>query len=229
MAKSSVSKLVPKVPPLPSVPGMSRRQQFSASTKKTLVEVAERLFTEHGYASTSLDAIVAGAEVTKGALYHHFSGKQALYEVVFEKVEAATAQSIDAAMRESKDPWEQARAGLRTFLEAVQQPTYRRIVVQEGPAVLGYQRYREQEERSTFTVVEDIVAAVLRAGDRNVDDEMVATFARLFFGAMSAAGESVTEASDPEDAAERIELAVTYLLTGVQTLAKQGVKVEDMR
>ena len=229
MAKSSVSKLVPKVPPLPSVPGMSRRQQFSASTKKTLVEVAERLFTEHGYASTSLDAIVAGAEVTKGALYHHFSGKQALYEVVFEKVEAATAQSIDAAMRETKDPWEQARAGLRTFLEAVQQPTYRRIVVQEGPAVLGYQRYREQEERSTFTVVEDIVAAVLRAGDRRVDDEMVATFARLFFGAMSAAGESVTEASDPEDAAERIELAVTYLLTGVQTLAKQGVKVEDMR
>ncbi|MFE6648381.1 TetR/AcrR family transcriptional regulator [Nocardioides sp. NPDC057772] len=229
MAKSSVSKLVPKVPPLPSVPGMSRRQQFSASTKKTLVEVAEKLFTEHGYASTSLDAIVAGAEVTKGALYHHFSGKQALYEVVFEKVEAATAQSIDAAMRESKDPWEQARAGLRTFLEAVQQPTYRRIVVQEGPAVLGYQRYREQEERSTFTVVEDIVAAVLRAGDRTVDDEMVATFARLFFGAMSAAGESVTEASNPEDAAERIELAVTYLLTGVQTLAQQGVKVEDMR
>nr|WP_206444436.1 TetR/AcrR family transcriptional regulator [Nocardioides sp. KC13] len=208
---------------------MSRRQQFSASTKKTLVEVAEKLFTEHGYASTSLDAIVAGAEVTKGALYHHFSGKQALYEVVFEKVEAATAQSIDAAMRETKDPWEQARAGLRTFLEAVQQPTYRRIVVQEGPAVLGYQRYREQEERSTFTVVEDIVAAVLRAGDRTVDGEMVATFARLFFGAMSAAGESVAEASNPEEAAERVELAVTYLLTGVQTLAQQGVKVEDMR
>ncbi|WP_338144275.1 TetR/AcrR family transcriptional regulator [Nocardioides turkmenicus] len=229
MPKSSVSKLVPKVPPLPSVPGMSRRQQFSASTKKTLVEVAEKLFTEHGYASTSLDAIVAGAEVTKGALYHHFSGKQALYEVVFEKVEAATAQSIDAAMRETKDPWEQARAGLRTFLEAVQQPTYRRIVVQEGPAVLGYQRYREQEERSTFTVVEDIVAAVLRAGDRTVDGEMVATFARLFFGAMSAAGESVAEASNPEEAAERVELAVTYLLTGVQTLAQQGVKVEDMR
>ncbi|NGN95369.1 TetR/AcrR family transcriptional regulator [Nocardioides sp. KC13] len=224
-----MSKLVPKVPPLPSVPGMSRRQQFSASTKKTLVEVAEKLFTEHGYASTSLDAIVAGAEVTKGALYHHFSGKQALYEVVFEKVEAATAQSIDAAMRETKDPWEQARAGLRTFLEAVQQPTYRRIVVQEGPAVLGYQRYREQEERSTFTVVEDIVAAVLRAGDRTVDGEMVATFARLFFGAMSAAGESVAEASNPEEAAERVELAVTYLLTGVQTLAQQGVKVEDMR
>ena len=229
MAKSSVSKLVPKVPPLPSVPGMSRRQQFSASTKRALVEVAEQLFTEHGYASTSLDAIVAGAEVTKGALYHHFSGKQALFEVVFEKVESTTAQNIDAAMRELKDPWEQARAGLRTFLKAVQEPTYRRIVVQEGPAVLGYERYREQEERSTFTVVKDIVAAVLREGDRSVNDEMVATFARLFFGAMSAAGESVTEAGDPEEAAERVELAVAYLLTGVQTLAQQGVKVENMR
>lgn len=226
VVKSSVSKLVPKVP---SVPGTGRRAGYSQSTKRALIEVAEELFTDNGYANASLDNIVAGARVTKGALYHHFSGKQALYEVVFEKVEAATAQSIDAAMRETKDPWEQARAGLRTFLEAVQQPSYRRIVVQEGPAVLGYQRYREQEERSTFTVVEDIVAAVLRAGDRTVDDEMVATFARLFFGAMSAAGESVTEASDPEDAAERIELAVTYLLTGVQTLAKQGVRVEDMR
>ena len=55
----------------------SRRQQYSASTKRALVDVAEELFTEHGYAATSLDAIVAGAQVTKGALYHHFSGKQA--------------------------------------------------------------------------------------------------------------------------------------------------------
>ena len=56
-------------------------------SKRALVEVAEGLFTEHGYANTSLDAIVAGARVTKGALYHHFSGKQALFEAVFERVE----------------------------------------------------------------------------------------------------------------------------------------------
>ena len=69
------------------MPGTSRRQQYSASTKRALVDVAEELFTEHGYAATSLDAIVAGAQVTKGALYHHFSGKQALFEAVFERVE----------------------------------------------------------------------------------------------------------------------------------------------
>ncbi len=82
MSKSTVSKLKPLVPGV--VPGTSRRQQYSASTKRALVDVAEELFTESGYAATSLDAIVAGARVTKGALYHHFSGKQALFEAVFD-------------------------------------------------------------------------------------------------------------------------------------------------
>src|SRR6188768_3525703 len=90
----SVTRLVPKVP---AVPGASRRQQYSASTKRALVEIAEGLFTEHGYANTSLDQIVAGARVTKGALYHHFSGKQALFEAVFERVEADAAREIAAA------------------------------------------------------------------------------------------------------------------------------------
>ena len=80
------------MPKVPSVPGASRRQQYSASTKRALVDVAEELFTEHGYATTSLDAIVAGARVTKGALYHHFSGKQALFEAVFERVETDASQ-----------------------------------------------------------------------------------------------------------------------------------------
>ena len=78
----------------PRCPGASRRQQYSASTKRALVDVAEELFTEHGYAATSLDAIVAGARVTKGALYHHFSGKQALFEAVFERVETDAARTI---------------------------------------------------------------------------------------------------------------------------------------
>ena len=99
MAKSSVSKLVPKVPTLPSVPGTGRRAAYSASTQRALVDVAEVLFTDHGYANTSLDAIVAGAQVTKGALYHHFSGKQALFEAVFERVEAESSKSIQKAIK----------------------------------------------------------------------------------------------------------------------------------
>src|SRR6478735_12538626 len=181
MSKSSVSKLVPKVP---GVPGASRRQQYSASTKRALVDVAEQLFTESGYAATSLDAIVAGARVTKGALYHHFSGKQALFEAVFERVEDDAARAIQKALKGHRDPWEKATAGLRAFLTVVQEPTYRRIVIQEGPAVLGYERFREQEERSTLGIVQDIVRSVLESSTYRLEDAMVETFSRIFFGAM---------------------------------------------
>src|SRR3954466_1844783 len=145
MSKPSVSKLVPRVPGV-TVPGGSRRQQYSATTKRALVDVAEGLFTENGYAATSLDSIVAGADVTKGALYHHFSGKQALFESVFERVEDDASRAIQTALKGHRDPWEKATAGLRAFLTVVQEARYRRIVIQEGPAVLGYERFRDQEE-----------------------------------------------------------------------------------
>ncbi|WP_435745581.1 TetR/AcrR family transcriptional regulator [Nocardioides sp. SYSU DS0663] len=221
--KPSVSKLVPKVPGVPAVPGASRRQQYSASTKRALVDVAEELFTEHGYAATSLDAIVAGARVTKGALYHHFSGKQALFEAVFERVEADASRAIQKALRGQRDPWEKALAGLRAFLTVVQEPRYRRIVIQEGPSVLGYERFREQEERSTFANVIDIVRSVINAGTWELEEDMLQTFGRIFFGAMSSAGESVSSAEDPVAAAQRVETAITFILQGFQALADAGV------
>ena len=105
---------------------LTRRKRYSASTRRALIDVAEALFTEHGYAATSLDAIVAGADVTKGALYHHFSGKQALFEAVFERVEAQASEAIARAAEAHQDPWDRAQAGLRAFLDAVQEPGYRR-------------------------------------------------------------------------------------------------------
>jgi AcrR family transcriptional regulator len=222
MSKSSVSKLVPRVP---GVTGTSRRQQYSASTKRALVDVAEGLFTANGYAATSLDSIVAGADVTKGALYHHFSGKQALFEAVFARVEDDAARAIQDALEGHRDPWEKATAGLRAFLTVVQEPTYRRIVIQEGPAVLGYERYREQEERSTFANVLEIVRSVLDAGQWDLDEALQQTFARIFFGAMSSAGESVSSAPDPVVAATNVETAIGFILAGFRALAESGAEL----
>ncbi|HET7532805.1 MAG TPA: TetR/AcrR family transcriptional regulator [Nocardioidaceae bacterium] len=205
---------------LRKVPGASRRQQYSASTKRALVEVATELFTQQGYAGTSLDAIVAGAKVTKGALYHHFSGKQALFEAVFEKVEADASKSIGKAIRTTRDPWEKAVLGLRQFLEIVQQPAYSRVVIQEGPVVLGYERYREQEERSTFGIVQEIVSSVLRSYD--LEPSMVETFSRVFFGAMSAAGAAVSSAEDTKRASAEVEAAIAFILAGLRQQAESG-------
>jgi AcrR family transcriptional regulator len=195
-----------------------RRAEYSATTKRALVEVARELFTEQGYAGTSLDAIVAGADVTKGALYHHFAGKQALFEAVFERVEQHASRAIHDRIKNEKDPWEKARAGLRAFLEVVRDPTYRRVVIQDGPAVLGYERFREQEERSTYANVLVIVTSVLSTGEWDLEPAMQRTFATIFFGAMSAAGESVSLAEDPEAAGDRVEAAIGIILDGLQAL-----------
>lgn len=205
---------------LRKVPRTSRRQEYSASTKRALTDVAAELFTARGYAGTSLDEIVAGARVTKGALYHHFSGKQALFEAVFEAVEAEAARSIRKAVRDNTDPWEKAMSGLRAFLTVVQQPAYRRIVIQEGPAVLGYERFREQEERSTFGIVQEIVASVLAAYE--LAPSMVETFSRVFFGAMSAAGAAVSTAEDAPQASAEVEAAIGFILAGLQQRAESG-------
>ena len=200
MTKSTRARL----PEVAHAPGASRRAQYSASTRRALVDVAETLYTEHGSA-----------------------GKQALFEAVFEKVESAGAGQIQAALKGHRDPWEKATAGLRAFLEVVRQPSYSRIVVQDGPSVLGYQRFREQEERSTFAYVLDIVRAVLGAGDWKVDAELERTFARIFFGAMSSAGSTVSTADDADTEAERVELAIGFILSGLRALSEQGVELPD--
>jgi AcrR family transcriptional regulator len=212
---------------IPKVAGVSRRQQYSASTKRALVDVATRLFTEQGYAATSLDQIVAGARVTKGALYHHFSGKQAVFEAVFEKIESDASARIRKALRGSRDPWEKALIGLRAFLAIVQDPAYQRVVIQEGPAILGYERFREQEERSSYGLVQDMVRDVLRDSTYDLSDDMLETFTRIFFGAMSAAGESVSSAADTKLAVARVETAIAFILTGLRTLADSGVELPD--
>jgi AcrR family transcriptional regulator len=204
----------------------TRRQQYSASTKRALVDVARQHFATEGYAGTSLDTIVAGARVTKGALYHHFSGKQAVFEAVFEDVESDAARQITAALKGTRDPWLKAMAGLQAFLEVVQEPTYQRIVIQEGPAILGYERFREQEERSTFANVLEIVRSVLAAGQWDLDETLTQTFARIFFGAMSSAGESVSGAEDPLVAATNVETAIGFILAGFRVLAENGVDLE---
>jgi AcrR family transcriptional regulator len=224
-SRSPAEKIRATLPKVPKVPSVSRRAQYSASTKRALVDEALKLFTDQGYAATSLDAIVTAARVTKGALYHHFTGKQAVFEAVFERIEADASTQIRNALKKSKDPWDKALIGLRAFLQIVQDSSYQRVVIQEGPAVLGYERFREQEERSTFAIVVNIVRDVLSAGTWELDDEMLETFSRIFFGALSSAGEAVSDSQDPGAASARVETAMGFLIAGIRNLVVAGVEL----
>lgn len=198
----------------------TRRQEYSLTTRRALLDSAATLFAERGYAGTSLDEVVAAAKVTKGALYHHYSGKQAVFEAVLEQVEADAVEKIAARVHEERDPWHKALVGVQSFLDICQEQSYRRIVMQEGPVALGYDRWREIEERNTFGLVRDIVRVVLQQYD--VDESILETFSRLFFGAMSTAGMSVSQSDTPEKVSQEVQTVIALMLAGLRQLAETG-------
>src|SRR4051812_37834366 len=110
-------------------PVKSRREAYSEATKAALLEEATRLFAEHGYAATSLEQIASATRVTRGAVYHHFASKQALFEAVLEGQERRAIEEVAAAAT-AADPWDAALLALDAFLDRCCDPTYGRLVWQ---------------------------------------------------------------------------------------------------
>src|SRR3954471_24173919 len=105
----------------------SRRELYSESTRAALLETASAMFVERGYAQTSLDDIATATQVTRGAVYHHFESKRALFEVVFIDLEKQMVERVLAAASAHDDPWAAAMAGLGTFLDCCEQAVYGRL------------------------------------------------------------------------------------------------------
>lgn len=190
------------------------RADHSAVTKQSLVDRAQELFGTRGYAYTSLDDIVTAANVTKGALYHHFSGKKELFEAVFDQVVDQSTQRITAAVDDHEGRETRTSVGLRTFLAICREATYRRVVVEDGPAVLGAQIH-VTETRSGFDTVTTLVRQILEPGWR-VDSDMVRMMGRCLYAAMTSAGAAVAFSSDPDAEVERSEQAIRLLLQSMR-------------
>jgi AcrR family transcriptional regulator len=105
------------------------RARQAEATRQLLVSVARDLFTEHGYAGTSVADIIQGAGVTRGALYHHFAGKEALFRAVHDAVQADAMSRVVTARLAVQEPWAAVRAGLSAYLDACLEPAFRRIVM----------------------------------------------------------------------------------------------------
>lgn len=203
----------------------SRRQDYSSSTKRALLDNATDLFTRHGYAGTSLDEVVAAARVTKGALYHHFPSKLALFESVFLRCQETSQKQINKSLRQSKDPWERATIGLKTFLDICQEPAYRRICIQEGPVALGHERWLEAEREFSFGLVFTIVTDLVK--DIGGAEELIETFAHLFYGAIQSAGNYVADSADAETASTEVQTVIAAILAGLRLLPTLPLQAGD--
>jgi len=142
--------------------------EYSESTRHALVDSAVDLFTKRGYAATSLDEVAKRARVTKGALYHHFSGKQALFEAAFDAVESRVMTRLAEIVVGPGDPWERAMNGIQQYIKICLDPAYQRIVVHEAPVVMGWERWREAEDHFS----EQLIRLVVRRID-GMDHESV--------------------------------------------------------
>lgn len=198
----------------------TRRQDYSSSTKRALLDNAASLFTAHGYAGTSLDEVVAAARVTKGALYHHFPSKLALFESVFLRIQEETAREVQKRINSSKDPWERAQIGLAAFLEVCREPQFRRICMQEGPVALGHERWSDAERAATLGLVKDTVDDLL--ADLGGAEDLTDAFAAIFYGAIRSASEYVADADDADHAAEQVQASINAILLGMRSLPALG-------
>ena len=136
---------------------MSRQAARSEATRAKLVAAGRELFAKRGYAGVGTEEIVRRARVTRGALYHHFPSKLALFESVFDRLQEKTTREIEKKISRSKDPWERAQVGLQAFLEVCREPHFRRICLQEGPVALGHERWTEAERAASLGIVQRTV------------------------------------------------------------------------
>jgi AcrR family transcriptional regulator len=179
------------------MPGVkSRRELYSAATRAALLGEATALFAERGYAGTSLEDVASASQVTRGAVYHHFASKQALFEAVLDRQEARVTADVMAAAASAADPWDAAMLALDTYLTHCCDPVYGRLVWLEGPAALGWHRWRETEKDHSYGLVERFIRALVDGG--YLRDSAFDSLVRFSFWMLGGAGLAVAEAP-PED------------------------------
>lgn len=182
-------------------------------TRAKLLDAARTLFGTQGYNDTSLDDVVAAAGVTKGALYHHFSGKEDLFRALFEQIKREVSEMVGATFL-GPDPWEALLDGCQAMVDAHLDPAVRQIVLLDGRSVLGWDRTREIESRYTAAVLRGALRRAMQS--EVIERRPLRPLALMLNGALSEACFFVVDADDPDQAREEITELLTRLLEGLR-------------
>ncbi|MYV97117.1 TetR/AcrR family transcriptional regulator [Streptomyces sp. SID3343] len=165
--------------------GSGGRARQREQTRQALVRESRRLFAASGYGAVGLSEIVRAAGVTKGALYHQFAGKTELFRAVLEEVQQEVAARVATAADAETDPWRQLTAGCQAFLTAGTDPDVQRIMLVDGPAVLGWTEWRVMDEATSARHLSEALTELIDAGV--IARQPVPPLAHLLSGAMNEA------------------------------------------
>jgi AcrR family transcriptional regulator len=191
----------------------------SAATQQALVAAARRLWGERGYAEVSTPEIAEAAGVTRGAMYHQFPDKTALFVSVLEAVEtdvmARLAATVGAAM--PKTPADVLHAAADAWLDIAGEPEVRRLVLLDAPNILGWAGFREISLRYGLGMTEQMLAAAIEAGQ--LKPQPVRPLATVMIGALDEAAMSIADADDSSVEKEQVRAVVHDLIDGLMSPA----------
>ena len=193
---------------------MIRQLDRSAATIADILAAARKLFASEGFDATSIDAIAAKAGVAKGAVYHHFDSKEEIFTRVLEDVQAEIAAlPVSAATRAMTDPLDMIAAETLRYLLAATEPSRKRILLIDGPAVIGWKKWREIDDRFFGAGAKAAMALVLgaKASSREVD-----AVTHLMMGAVMEACLVCATAPDAKKAARELSAGLRKMLQGLR-------------
>jgi AcrR family transcriptional regulator len=189
------------------------RVRQSEATRSLLLEVARQSFTEHGYAATSIDDIIRQAGVARGALYHHFAGKEALFRAVYEAVEGEVVARVLEAAASQPSPWDAVRAGLSTFLDACLEPSFRRIVVLDSVSVLQSKVLEVGIDPVELPMLRTVLTPLL--GTSTFGGMAIDALTYVALGGLYGASLFIARASDPAAARAQVDEVLDTLVRGL--------------
>lgn len=196
-----------------------RRAEHVADTRDSLLQAARELFADRGYAAVGTAEIVTRARVTRGALYHHFRDKADLFRGVMWTVAGELAQRLieeqTARSGESTaDMWDQLRTGVQAYLDACEGSDFQRIVLVEGPAVLGPAAWDALVEEHGLGILLDWLRQAVDEGE--IDALPVDPLARLIAAVIAEASLYIARSSDRVSAREEAGRTLDRMLVGLR-------------
>jgi AcrR family transcriptional regulator len=189
---------------------MNKNVERGQATRSRLVDVATRLFAAAGYEGTSIEEVLAESGMSRGSLYHHFPGKEALFLAVMEEVGIRTAQPVLDAMAAAPDPVAALRLGALGWVRLAADPVVQQILLIDAPAVLGWQRWRELDEQGTLGLIRGALAYA--AQDGRIEAGHADTFAHIVLAAANETALMIARAEDPAAALRAGESAFAEFL-----------------
>lgn len=196
---------------------MAKQAERRAATIEAILAAARRLFGTQGFAATTMDGIAGAAGIAKGAVYHHFKTKEAVFEAVFDQVSRDLVIEIDGAARAEKDVLAAMVAGTQHYFAATAKGPTGRIILRDGPAVLGWERWREIDAKHFGGKLPRALSIAMESG--LVAKQPVEPLARLLLGAVTEAAVACAGRADIARAGTEYARAFKSLVEALRVTA----------